>query len=252
MLQKRKREDKTNTTLIFYLRFFTSKTLTHIVQTGPLKNYLRQNKIWLFGARHVATVVFLVEVHPKYSRFTTLIGVLSDSAAVVCPLPDKKEHYLSRNPAIDPDSFQHSNPVSFFTLYTAKCSIQVEERRVTTEVINIRCATEDRTWLTHLLMLAASDDDETFKFIPQGTLPYVTYKTSLKPHIAYMDSICSIPIVGLSAAASSATVPLGDKSTPLDTYIIERTGARGLEPTNRTEDLGKHFHSGKYVSRKRT
>lgn len=56
-----------------------------------------------------------------------------------------------------------------------------------------------------------------------------------------MDTIRSITIVGLSAAASSATVPLGDEPAPLDTYIIERTGACSLEPTKRTEDLGKHF-----------
>ena len=243
MLLKRERKSKNNRTLIFYMRFYTSKYLSDITHKGSLKPFLRQHKIWMkaeaFGARPVSTIGFLSQVHPKYTRYAHLTAYLRRLAVSVPSQQEEKDHWMGRNPDYNPQDFEASNPVPPFTVYSAKRSATVS-KVLTTEVLNIRCATEDRAWLTHLLCLVSFRNSES-KFIPQGRLPKHNYENILGNHKVYMDECISIPIVGLSSEAESTEIEEGGIVFPLGLYILERTGAHSLEPTNRTEDLGKYF-----------
>ena len=187
LLLKCTRVNKSNSTLVIFIRIFASKVLVDITNKGRLKPYLRQNQIWMktevFSARPVSTVGFLTQVHPKYSRLSALVDSLRTCVSTVGSSVDEKEHYLARNLDLPPNAYQNSNPVPLFTLYSAKRSVNHRGGRLTTEVINIRCATEDKAWLSRILVLAALQNEETFKFVPQGTQSQHTYETVLYNHI---------------------------------------------------------------------
>ena len=245
LLKKRVRQNKNHTTLIAYLRVYTSKKLLDIANTNPLRGYLRSNGIWLkneeFGARPVSTVGFFTHIHPTYTRYTTFVENLRLRLRTVEADSDEREQWLRERPDSVRESVGAGNPVPLFTVYKARRSIKLDSLS-STVVLNVRCATEDRAWLGHILCrLSHVTDHSEAKFICQGTLTSGSYATQIRKQNEFLDSCLNIPLVGLSSMAENALVPSNGQMIPLGEFILEMTRAHSLENTNRTEDLGKYF-----------
>ena len=243
------RTSKMTITQTVYLRIYTSKTLLDIANKRAVKNYLCQNRAWLkseeFGARPAATIGFLVHVHPKYARYESTIQSMKTYMESIQADEAEKATWMKNNPDLGGEGLMKKNPVPKFTLFSAKRSYNRDGDRVTTEVLNVRCATEDRRWLAHLLIRISTQADQTdvkgMKFIPQNSLQYTSYVSQINCQISYLESCYNIPILGISGQAEKSLVPFDKGQIPLGEYILHMTNALSLEPTNRTWDLGKHF-----------
>ena len=104
--------------------------------------------------------------------------------------------------------------------------------------MNIRAAKEDQSWLTYLLSEAVRGyTGQKIEFVEQG-IEDEQYYRELGHHIRFVNEDMLIPLVGVHKDALQYETQEGQT---IKEILMEKTEARSLEETNRSDDIGKYL-----------
>ena len=234
---------KAGKTIRYFLQMKTSMRIEDIKMRQRMKQYLWPNKIFLnvehFSARPVVTVGWLKNLFHKAVRFDDVKGELIRWMKAVDAEPRTKldgEMILTRGDEVTGSG--GGNLIPQFTLYVSQRTYKCQGHKVSAIVVNVRAAREDQTWLSYLLSEAISGNKERdIEFVEQG-IEDEQYFRELGHHRAYVDECVMIPLIGVHRDTLRYELLCGET---FHEVLKRKTEARSLEPTNRSDDIGKYF-----------
>jgi hypothetical protein len=225
--------------------------------------YLRDNKIMLtvdkFKTKASASIGFLFEIHPGLTNRDRLRFFLHDLLGQVDMDEDELKTFTNKNSNATETAEEDDDEsmtalklvVPDFELLVSTVGFGNGKDRITTRAIDIHCAVEDAALLKELFSRCKlTDHDGSGRFIPRGLAQMATttvYKNYLWKHNKFLQEITQVPIFGLSRAAANYLIRNHDTASgktshmPVRAIIEKSASVISLEPTNRTDELGKWF-----------
>jgi len=256
-------------------RILSTKTVTEIkkatLDDHTMMDWLNQNHVFLeadtLGREPIRTIGYFFNVHPRITHKTSFKANIHASLAQVNMTPDDvieldptAQHFYDAKEAIRTDEndledefdLYDTEPTDIyippFELLITNVGHGTGNTRVATRALSIKTNVKHGKLLHELLLRMATNrtDNPVLKFVPVGmayTIGPDSYKQLILAHNAYLTSLASIPVVGISDDTLERTIPVQHPSLPNHRLTIKEVLLRNdwcvnIEPT-KTE--GKIF-----------
>ena len=250
-------------------RILSNKTITELkkstLEDHTMMEWLTNNHVYLevdsLGRETIRTIGYFFNVHPRITHKTSFKAnirdvleqvsitkdevIKLDSRAQFHYEPEDEEELYDGN-----DANNDGNPyVPPFELFISPVGYGTGTTRVATRTIGIKTNVMHGNLLHELLLRMATNktDNPLLKYVPVGmanTLGPEAYKQLIRSNNAYLTSLATIPVEGITDETLELTIPVHypDKPTAHKTIkniLLDNKWCINIEPT---ETEGKFFH----------
>ena len=158
----------------------------------------------------------------------------------VTPDPFEKQRWEQTLTPQEKLAFENgSTPVPPIQLFSSIKKASVKNKKFQIEALNVKSATKHQNLVYHLLSQASQHHllPQDARIIPHCLEPRdIMYEGVVNGHTAFISRIRVIPIIGLTREAAEYKAP---NDISYLHHIAAKMNALTIQPTSRTDDLGK-------------
>ena len=216
---------------------------------AALREFLNEQRLYIeartLGSAATSVLGWFAKAHPRAINYRDFERKVVEKLGRVKPDPKVREIWESRLSSSEKSAINKSgSQVPPIRVFTSKKRFYKDQKdvksEITLETLQIKTATRHRSWVLHLLCRAAEQNQLPLRtrFVPHWiqtgdiSLPGI-----VRAHLTYVENLRIVPIVGLSREAMEVVDEKRDQT--YREYLCSELGAETLQPTTRTEDLGK-------------
>jgi hypothetical protein len=225
-------------------------------QNAKLMDYMFANKIWIrfnqSDTLQVAALGFIQGVHPRVTHRDGFRYNLEEAIHLEMTEAERRkiQDVLQTEEKKDTEEGEVVKPDIKLEATTRTVGYGNGDGRIKTEAFEIRVPMEIRLEIKEILTrLGNKNSVPEGRFIPYGLVQTVgaeVYKKMLRMQNEFLTNFRMIPVFGITTKALQHVFNTFDedgqeRQTTVQNYILARDCIRGIETTNRAEDLGKIF-----------
>ena len=241
----------------------SKKRLAFLKRDATFFNYLRENKIWVtehkYETHSLQSIGFIVKKSPNLTNrpeFETEIGAALNEF-MECAIDEGTGH----NHALDGREFIPTLEIVSKNVVHVLRDGDQKTGVMETHALEVRCEKSKAAAIASLMTSAGLDEHKFGEFIPYewARTENELYKKKIKEQNKYMAEIFVIPVFGLHRDVIGSVTEGVAKGQEFDSFKNQMLNATinvtdenedvvrtehvfsGIEPTQRTDDLGKWF-----------
>jgi hypothetical protein len=224
-------------------------------QNAKLMDHMFTNKIWVHynqsNSLQVAALGFIQGVHPRVTHRDGFLTELHDAIQLEMNETERLsiKNLLPAGKKQDLEEGEIAKPEIKLEVVARTLGYGNGDGRIKTEAFEIRVPLEIRVEIKEIMTrLGSKDLIPKGRFIPYGLVQTVgaeVYKKMLRMQNDYLTNFRIVPVFGITPKALKHVIAIyqdgREQQMTLQQFILDDESVRGIETTNRAEDLGKLF-----------